>query len=75
VLAPAGMPLKAGEGIIGLASAEVRVDPLAEWKQIYRELWRIDRSYFYDANLHGLDAVAMEKQYEPYVETLASRDD
>ena len=32
-------------------------------------------SYFYDANLHGLDAVAMEKKYEPYVETLPSRDD
>lgn len=75
MLVPAGMPLKAGEGIIGLAGAEVRVDPLAEWKQIYRELWRIERSYFYDANLHGLDAVAMEKKYEPYVETLASRDD
>jgi tricorn protease len=53
----------------------LRADPLAEWKQIYRELWRIERSYFYDANLHGLDAVAMEKKYEPYVETLASRDD
>ena len=42
VLAPAGMPLKAGEGVMGLAGAEVRVDPLAEWKQIYRELWRIE---------------------------------
>ena len=52
----------------------VRVDPLAKWKQIYRELWRIERSYFYDANLHCLDAVAMGKKYEPYVETLASRD-
>ena len=74
MLAPAGMPLKGGEGIIGLAGAEVRVDPLAKWKQIYRELWRIERSYFYDANLHCLDAVAMGKKYEPYVETLASRD-
>jgi tricorn protease len=42
VLTPAGMPLKCGEGIIGLAGAEVRVDPLAEWKQIYREVWRIE---------------------------------
>jgi hypothetical protein len=42
VPAPAGMPLKAGEGILGLAGAEVRVDPLAEWKRIYREVWRIE---------------------------------
>ena len=62
VLAPAGMPLKAGEGNMRLAGPEVRVDPLAEWKQFYREVWRIERSYFYDANLHGLDAAAMEKK-------------
>jgi hypothetical protein len=36
------MPVKAGENIMGLAGAEVRVDPLAEWKQIYREVWRIE---------------------------------
>ena len=34
---------------------EVNVDPLAEWKQMYHEVWRIERSYFYDPNLHGLN--------------------
>ena len=75
VVAPANAPLKAGEGAMRLAGMEVRVDPRAEWKQMYREVWRIERSYFYDANLHGLDAAGMEKKYEAYVETLASRDD
>ncbi|HEV3333680.1 MAG TPA: PDZ domain-containing protein [Bryobacteraceae bacterium] len=75
VIAPAGAPLKAGEGVLHLAGMEVKVDPLAEWKQMYREVWRIERGYFYDANLHGLDAAAMEKKYQPYLETLASRDD
>jgi tricorn protease len=75
VVVPSTAPLKAGEGVIGLAGMEVRVDPRAEWKQMYREVWRIERSYFYDANLHGLDAAAMEKKYEPYLDTLASRDD
>jgi hypothetical protein len=36
------MPLKAGEGMMGHASPEVRIDPLAEWKQIYREVWCIE---------------------------------
>jgi tricorn protease len=75
VIAPAGAPLKAGEGILHLAGMEVKVDPLAEWKQMYREVWRIERSYFYDKNLHGLDASAVERKYEPYLDTLASRDD
>jgi tricorn protease len=75
VIAPAGAPLKTGDGILHLAGMEVKVDPLAEWKQMYREVWRIERSYFYDPNLHGLDAAAEEKKYEPYVDSLASRDD
>ena len=58
-----------------LAGAEVRVDQLAEWKQIYREVWRIERVVSAVPTLHGLDAAAMEKKYEPYVESLASRDD
>ena len=75
VIAPANTPVKGGEGVLKLAGMEVNVDPLAEWKQMYREVWRIERSYFYDANLHGLDSAAVEKKYEPYLETLASRDD
>jgi tricorn protease len=75
VIAPAGAPLKPGEGILKLGAMEVKVDPVAEWKQMYREVWRIERSYFYDPNLHGVDAAAMEKKYAPYLDSLASRDD
>ncbi len=75
VIAPADAPLKPGQGVLRLAGMEVKVDPLAEWKQMYHEVWRIERSYFYDPHLHGLDADAAEKQYQPYVETAASRDD
>ena len=39
---------------------EVRVDPRAEWKQIYEEAWRINRDYFYDPNMHGADWKADE---------------
>jgi len=75
IIAPAGAPLKAGEGVLKLAAMEVKVDPPAEWKQMYRDVWRVERSFFYDPNLHGLDADAQQKKYEPYLETLASRDD
>lgn len=74
-IVPANAPVKAGEGTLRLAAMEVKVDPIAEWKQMYREVWRIERSYFYDPNLHGLDANAEEKKYEPYLGSLTSRDD
>jgi tricorn protease len=75
VIAPADTTLKIGQGLLHLAAIEVNVDPPAEWKQMYRDVWRIERSYFYDPHLHGLDAAAAEQRYEPYVATLASRDD
>ena len=60
---------------LALTKMEVRVDPRAEWKQEYNEVWRIERDFFYDPNLHGLDLAATKKQYEPYLENLGSRYD
>jgi tricorn protease len=54
---------------------EVRVDPKAEWKQEYNEVWRIERDFFYDPSLHGLDLPATKKRYEPYLENVGSRYD
>jgi tricorn protease len=68
---PAGKP----EMPLALTKMEVRVDPRAEWKQEYNEVWRIERDFFYDPNLHGLDLAATRKQYEPYLENVGSRID
>ncbi|HEV2689111.1 MAG TPA: PDZ domain-containing protein, partial [Bryobacteraceae bacterium] len=75
VIVSASAPLKAGEGALKLADVEVNVDPVAEWKQMYHEVWRIERSYFYDPNLHGVNAADGEKEYEKYLDSLASRSD
>ena len=54
---------------------EIKVKPREEWRQMYREIWRIEREFFYDPNLHGLDLEKAQKEYAPYVETVASRQD
>ncbi len=54
---------------------EVYVDPRAEWDQMYRETWRIERDFFYAPNFHGLDLQATAKKYEPYLASLAHRAD
>ena len=71
----AATPVKPGEGVLRLTDLEVNVDPTAEWKQMYREVWRIQRSYFYDPNLHGVNVADSEKAYEKYLDSLASRAD
>jgi tricorn protease len=51
------------------------VDPRAEYAQMYRETWRIERDFFYDPHVHGLDIPKIEAKYQPYVAGLASRDE
>ena len=74
-IVPANAPVKPGEGTLHLTGMQVRVDPMAEWKQMYHEVWRIERAFFYDPNFHGLNTVAMEREYEPYLEGVRSRSD
>ncbi len=74
-IVPALTPVKPGDGVLHLAGMQVRVDPKTEWKQMYHEVWRIERSYFYDPHFHGVDTVAEEKQFEPYLDQLESRSD
>jgi tricorn protease len=74
-IVPADAPFKPGDGALNLSEMRVRVDPPAEWNQMYHEVWRIERSYFYDPNFHGVDTVAEEKHFEPYVRSIASRTD
>jgi dipeptidyl aminopeptidase/acylaminoacyl peptidase len=64
-----------GDEILKLDDMEVRVDPRAEWKQIYHEAFRLERDFFYDPGFHGLNLAATEKQYEPYLDGLGARTD
>ena len=68
-------PPKPGEGTLRVDALEVWVDPRVEWKQMFREAWRIQRDFFYDPGFHGLDLTAMANKYEPYLENVASRAD
>ncbi len=74
--ATAGTPaFKPAEGKIKTEEMEVYVDPRAEWDQMYRETWRIERDFFYAPNFHGLDLQATARKYELYMASLAHRED
>ena len=54
---------------------QVKIDPRAEWRQIFEEAWRINRDFFYDPNMHGADWTAMKAKYEVFLPDLAVRQD
>lgn len=67
--------VKPDNGKLKLDDMEVWVDPQAEWKQMYREIWRIERDFLYDAHYHGLNLPAAEKEYAAFLPGIATRDD
>jgi tricorn protease len=68
-------PAKVGEGAIDVANLDAMLDPRAEWAQIFRETWRIQREYFYDASMHGANWQAVFDKYQPLVPFVAHRTD
>jgi tricorn protease len=69
----AGSEPKPGDGRLKIEQMQVRVDPRAEFKQMYNEVWRVERDFFYDPGLHGVDLKTYKAKYEPYLERLGSR--
>jgi tricorn protease len=51
------------------------LDPRAEWRQMYRETWHLQRDFLYDPNHHGLDLGKIQEKYRPYLDGLASRNE
>jgi tricorn protease len=74
-IAPAEGELKPGEGKVATGSIQIRIDPRAEWRQMFRDAWLGERDHFYDPNHHGLDLDAAKKFYEPYLDAVAHRAD
>ena len=60
---------------LNFSGVRAKLDPRAEWRQIFVDAWRITRDWFYDEGLHGLDWAAMRALYEPLVEHVAHRAD
>jgi len=73
---PAEGPPPPGQGgPLRLDSMEIYVDPRAEWKHMYDQVWRDERDFLYDPGLHGLNLEAVRRKYEPFLDNIATRDD
>ncbi|MBN2392225.1 MAG: PD40 domain-containing protein [Anaerolineae bacterium] len=64
-----------GKGKLALDALEVYVDPRAEWQQMFNEVCRIERDYFYDAAMHGVDWDAVCTRYRPFLDHVGHRSD
>jgi tricorn protease len=71
-----GNPKKIGDGKMEtLANFKIKVDPRAEWKQIFREGWRYQRDFLYVDNVHGAPWNEIFDWYSPWVDHVRHRSD
>jgi tricorn protease len=58
---------------LNLDDMKAEIVPKEEWKQIFTEAWRLQRDYFYDKNMHGVDWNNVRKQYEVLLNDAVTR--
>lgn len=60
-------------GWLDLDRIKVLVEPQAEWEQMYREAWRLQRDYFWTEDMSEVDWETIYKRYLPLVNRVSSR--
>ncbi|MBB6325553.1 tricorn protease [Algoriphagus iocasae] len=63
------------EKTVPVQDMRMTVVPADEWKQIFNDVWRFERDYFYDPNMHGVDWNLMKSRYGSLVDQANSRRD
>jgi tricorn protease len=67
---------KVGDGKLeSLASIKLKINPMEEWKQIFREGWRYQRDFLYVSNVHGAPWNDVYKWYSPWIDHVRHRTD
>jgi tricorn protease len=73
--ATAAPPKRVGDGRLNVGELQAMVDSREEWKQIFREAWRIERDFYWDPAMGGKDWAAIGKRYEALLPYVAHRSD
>lgn len=61
------------ESRLNLSNWKFSIDPKEDWKQLYTDAWRMERDYYYDPNMHGVDWDKMYEKYLPLAERVTTR--
>jgi tricorn protease len=73
--ASSGADAKLSDARLDLSDWRFPVDPKEEWRQLFVDSWRLERDYFYDRKMHGVDWRAMLEKYLPLVDRVTTREE
>lgn len=58
---------------IDLSAWSFAINPTEEWRQMFEEAWRLERDYFWDRGMSGVDWKGMREKYRPLVARVRDR--
>ncbi len=67
--------LSIGEGKLNLSGMKVKVNLKEEWVQMFKEVWRIERDFFYNPEMNGINWKEQYEKYFPLVSYVGTRYD
>ena len=73
--ASANPPGDLSKAQIDLGQWKFPFDPRLEFRQMFTEAWRLERDFFYDKNMNGVDWKAMLTKYTPLAARVTDREE
>jgi len=71
----ASAPVKLDDAKVDLSGWTFTVDPPEDWRQVFVDSWRLERDYFYDRGMQGVDWKGMLAKYLPLVSRVTTREE
>jgi tricorn protease len=66
-------PHKPGDGTLELNGMRANIDPRAEWKQVFYEVYRQERDYFFEPSMNGVEWAKERDKYAQLLPHVADR--
>ncbi len=68
-------PQNLSDSHVNLSAWKFSVDPTEEWAHNFVDAWRLERDYFYDPGMNGIDWPAMRTKYQPLADRVTDREE
>jgi tricorn protease len=68
-------PKALAKASINISRWTISTKPVDEFRGFFLDAWRLERDYFYDRNMHGVNWIAIRDRYLPLVDRVANRDE
>ncbi len=60
---------------VDMSGLRMNLDPRSEWQQLFNDSWRMQRDFFYDPGMHGVDWNKVKTHYQALLDKACSRSD